>query len=349
MLSQAGADENFANPRRTSMNKLKTPLPPVVRIEPASACNLKCSHCPTGVFDMARTIMKPEVFERCIEEVAKHVPPIRVCSLYQGGEPFLNKHFMSMIPRVKALGIPLVKTISNAMLIRSEMCDDIITSGLDEIEISIDGHSPEENDRVRINARFEHLNMIVHKLVEANKRHGRRIKIVISSTQFLKIENPVVDEEPGPPAYLCKAFEDILEEIAFKPIWARLWPSNLPAEGYDLLHDDRAFTTPNRCSILDDMINIRADGTVVACCYDLTSMSNFGNIMDMSLQEIWDGYKSRKFREEFSNGEYPELCQNCLVVTGTKFLIHKKDNLGRKEIRLSELRTKCDDAAVTRR
>lgn len=287
---------------------------------------------------MARTIMKPKVFERCLEQVAKHVPPIRVCSLYQGGEPFLNKHFMSMIPRVKALGIPLVKTISNAMLIRPDMCDDVVTSGLDEIEISIDGHSPEENDRVRINSRFNHLNEIVHKLVEANKRHDRRLKIVISSTQFLNLENPAVDEEPSPPTYLCKAFEDILNEIEFKPIWARLWPSNLPAEGYDLLHDDRKFTAPNRCNTLDDMINIRADGTVVACCFDLTSMTNFGNIMDMSLQEIWDGYASKKFRKDFSNGEYPEICRNCLVVTGPKYLMHKNDAGARKELGITKLR-----------
>ena len=319
------------------MNTPKRPLPPVVRIEPASACNLKCSHCPTGVFEMARTIMKPDVFDRCLEEVAQHIPPIRVCSLYQGGEPFLNKHFMSMIPRVKALGIPLVKTVSNGMLIKPEMCDDIVTSGLDEMEISIDGHSPEENDLVRINSRFEYLNMILHKLVEANRRHGQPIKITISSTQFLSLENPAIDDPVGPPDFLCAAFSDILDDIEFKPTWARIWPSNLPADGYDILHDDRPFEAPTQCDILDDMLNIRADGRVVACCYDLTSMTNFGNIMETSIQEIWDGLPSTKFRDDFKSGKPPELCQNCLVMTGPQYLLHKKDDQDRKIHRVSEL------------
>ena len=314
----------------------KRPLPPVVRIEPSSACNLKCSHCPTGVFQMARTIMKPDVFERCLEEIKKHIPPLRVCSLYQGGEPFLNKHFMTMIPRVKALGFPLVKTVSNGMLIKPEMCDDIITSGLDEIELSMDGHSPEENDRVRINSQFERLNMILHKLVEANRRHGNRVKMVISSTQFISLDNPKIDEAAGPPAYLETAFADIIDGIHFKPTWARLWPSELPAEGYDMLHDDRPHVPPARCDILDDMINIRADGRVVACCYDLTSSTNFGNIMEMSLQEIWDGLPSLSFRKDYESGNYPELCQNCMLVTGPKYLLHKDSDRPRVIHRVSD-------------
>ena len=267
--------------------------------------------------------MKPEVFERCLEEVKKHIPPLRVCSLYQGGEPFLNKHFMAMIPRVKALGFPLVKTVSNGMLIKPEMCDDIVTSGLDELEISMDGHSPEENDRVRINSRFEHLNVIVHKLVEANRRRGEKLQMVISSTQFMSLDNLKIDEPAGAPAYLRNAFADIIEDIHFKPTLARIWPSALPAEGYDLLHDDRPHVPPSHCDILDDMLNIRADGRVVACCYDLTSTTNFGNIMELSIQEIWDGLPSVSFREGYESGNFPELCQSCMVVTGPQYLLHK--------------------------
>ena len=126
------------------------PLPPVVRIEPASACNLKCTHCPTGVVKQTRGIMKPHTFERVLSELKPHVPPVRVAVLYHGGEPFLNKNFLEMVRRVKALGIPLVKTISNGMLVQPEMCSEIVNSGLDAIEISLDAESPRENDMVRV-------------------------------------------------------------------------------------------------------------------------------------------------------------------------------------------------------
>ena len=59
-------------------------IPPVVRIEPASACNLRCLHCPTGVVDMTRSVMKPATFDRVLEQLAPHVPPVRVVVMYHG-------------------------------------------------------------------------------------------------------------------------------------------------------------------------------------------------------------------------------------------------------------------------
>ncbi len=129
------------------------PIPPVVRIEPASACNLRCLHCPTGVVDMTRSVMNPATFDRVLEQLAPHVPPVRVMMMYRGGEPFMNKRFLDMVNSVKVQGVPLVKTVSNGMVIKEELWEPIVTSGLDAIDISFDGTSPEENDAIRRRAR----------------------------------------------------------------------------------------------------------------------------------------------------------------------------------------------------
>lgn len=314
------------------------PLPPVVRIEPASACNLRCSHCPTGVFSMPRTIMKEPVFERCLSELAKHVPPIRVVSLYQGGEPFLNKHFLKMPRRVKEIGIPLVKTISNGMLIRPEQIDDVVTSGLDLIEISLDGQSPAESDHVRVRADFDRIVGVIRALVDAKKRLNPDFRVCISNTQFQDPERYDPEVAFPPPAnYLLETFADIRDHLEFNPNWARIWPSALPANGYDLLLDDRPRNMPTRCDLLDDMLNIRSDGQVVACCYDLTSISNLGNIMEQSLEEIWNGDAARNFRLQFESGDHPELCRECIVVTGDRFLVRKDGDAPQKTIRASTL------------
>lgn len=49
------------------MPKLK-----VVRIEPASKCNLACSHCPTGTVEMTRDIMSDIIFEKVLENLSKY-------------------------------------------------------------------------------------------------------------------------------------------------------------------------------------------------------------------------------------------------------------------------------------
>lgn len=299
------------------------PFPPVIRIEPASACNLKCSHCPTGVLEMTRTIMKPPLFDRVIEEIAPHVPPIRVAVLYHGGEPFLNKHFLPMVRRVKDLGIPHVKTVSNAMLIKPEMCEAIVRSGLDAIEFSLDGESPDENDAVRINCDFERVAMIVRRMVQDNRDAGRPLQISVSTTQFQTVDGFKRGRKAPIPRYLADAFAGVEDEIQFKPTWAMQWPSGAPSKGYDILWDDAPRKPARSCSLIDDTLTIRANGDVVPCCFDLSSMEIIGNIADASLAEIWRGGGYQALRRDFAAGRPPKLCQGCVVVTGDKYLLRR--------------------------
>jgi radical SAM protein with 4Fe4S-binding SPASM domain len=267
--------------------------------------------------------MTSEVFDRVLSEVAQHVPPIRVAVLYHGGEPFLNKQFLSMVSSVKALGIPLVKTVTNGMSIRRELCDAIATSGLDEIEFSLDGEDAKENDAVRQRCDFKYVVDVVRALAAANARHGLRMKIAIATVQFRRAIDTDFEREPEVPAFLREAFSDLGPAIHFKPTWAIVWPSGQPASGYDVLHDNRPRSPAVRCRLLEDTITIRADGTVVACCYDLLTQSSLGNIVRESLDEIWNGGQYRRFREGFSTGDYPSLCRNCAVVTGNRYLVKR--------------------------
>jgi radical SAM protein with 4Fe4S-binding SPASM domain len=281
--------------------------------------------------------MKPEIFERIVAELRLHVPPIRVAVLYHGGEPLLNRHFPAMAGRVKALGIPFVKSVSNGMLIRPENAETIVACGLDAIEISLDGASAAENNTVRRRSDFDRVCRAIHLLVDARRRLGSPIRIFVATTQFLLAERPLADHPAAVPPHMREAFADIAQEIEFKATWAKLWPSEQPAAGYDLLHDDRPRELPTSCSLLDETISIRADGTVVACCYDLTTMSNLGNIATQSLADIWRGEAYRKFRGDFVARNYPELCKGCVVVTGDKYLLQKRSQDPQRTISVSSL------------
>ena len=91
------------------------PFPKVLRIEPASKCNLGCVHCPTGTIEMTRGVMSLEIFEKIILEIKKNVQHIKVIVLYHGGEPFLNKNFFYMLNEIKKINKDIfVKTVSNS-------------------------------------------------------------------------------------------------------------------------------------------------------------------------------------------------------------------------------------------
>ena len=138
----------------TISNKYVRPFPRVVRIEPAGACNLACSHCPTGTIKMQRGVMRSGTFQATLESMRANIDSIKVVVLYHGGEPLLHKQFADMVKQVKSLGDVLVKTVSNGMLLSETAMIEIIDSGLDIIEFSLDGLSPEQNNFIRRNSDY---------------------------------------------------------------------------------------------------------------------------------------------------------------------------------------------------
>ena len=87
---------------------LSTPF--VVFADPASSCNFKYTFCPTGHPDMiAETgryqgVMKFEVFQKIIDDLADFDMPIKVLRMYRDGEPLLNKRFADMVAYAKKSG-----------------------------------------------------------------------------------------------------------------------------------------------------------------------------------------------------------------------------------------------------
>ena len=131
-----------------NLDKFILPFPPVVRIEPASQCNLKCSHCPTGTVDQERGIMQDDVFNQVLAAVKKNRKNIKVVTLYLGGEPFLNKNFFEMVKKLSSVGDFMLKTVTNGTILNDDLILKIVTSNLSLIEISLDGNSSMESDRI---------------------------------------------------------------------------------------------------------------------------------------------------------------------------------------------------------
>jgi radical SAM protein with 4Fe4S-binding SPASM domain len=299
------------------MKDYTRPFPGVIRVEPASACNLSCSHCPTGTVDMARGAMRPDTFKRVIEALTPHKRELRVVVLYHGGEPLLNKKFPEMVRAVKVLGVPYVKTVSNGMLMRDGWAEAIIVSGLDAIEFSIDGLSPAENNAVRRDGDYDTIVRNVKAFLAARKRMGSATPLVyISNTQFLA-GPPVTD--PQPPKFLTAAFKD--EDIEeFKCTWAMRWPHMVVEERYDVWGDPDDEDTRNACDHVDSTMTIRWNGDVVACCYDLTSQLVLGNVLRESLDVIWNGPRYLALRKSIDQRKFPEPCINCNVVRTGMYL-----------------------------
>ncbi|MDB5099449.1 MAG: hypothetical protein JWM80_3870 [Cyanobacteria bacterium RYN_339] len=307
------------------------PFPRVVRIEPAAACNLACRHCPTGTVDMKRGLMSEAVFDAALRALERHRDAVKVVVLYHGGEPLMNKAFPAMIRRIKALGIPFVKTVSNGMLLTETASRDLLASGLDALEISLDAQTEAQNDFVRRKSNYAQVVANIRRFVDLRAACDHPTpRLDLSSTQFLS--PATLDQRSGPvspPAHLLRDFgaELAAGTIGLKLHWAMRWPHMEVDEGeFDVFLDDQGEDL-NTCDHVDSTVTIRAEGDVVACCYDLTSRLVLGNILETDLAEIWNGPGYLGLREGIATKSYPSPCDNCNTVRRNAYLVPRAPQL----------------------
>jgi radical SAM protein with 4Fe4S-binding SPASM domain len=219
----------------------------------------------------------------------------RVLVLYHGGEPLLNKDLEYMILYAKSKGVQKTVFNSNVALLTEKRGITLGMAGLDEMRVSFDGESPEQNDTIRVNSHFNQHAPIVRKVAEGKIRPK---KIVIYNARF-------GTTEPAP--YLREFFKDSPVDFRGEKIrtWARDKNAPDPSGEVDF------------CSNLFETFTMLSDGSVVMCCEDLMADEIVGNVNEESPLAIWERMEER--RQAFAEKNYPKLCQSCWVVTG-KFM-----------------------------
>lgn len=306
----------------TTNNDEFLPFPRVLRIEPASQCNLSCSHCPTGTVEMTRSVMTEEIFERVLEEIEYHKNAIKVIVFYHGGEPLLNRNFYDMVAKVKKINSSFfVKTVSNGMALTLSHAKEILNSGLDVIEFSLDGESSEESQYIREQSNTAKIVKNIQALIDLKTQFNASIpEIYIATTQFLRDKTLIdIPEEAPVPRWLEETFNGKVS--GFKSTFALQWPHMGDSGKYDFLTVNGQDS--NECDHIINTLTIRSDGIVVPCCYDLTSKLEMGNIMKQSLNDIWNGRKYQILRHSIDNKKYISICAKCAVVRPPTYLIPK--------------------------
>jgi len=302
------------------------PLPSVLRIEPASQCNLACSHCPTGTVEMPRGIMSKQVFKKVIDNIINNRSDIDVVVLYHGGEPLLNSRFFEMALEIrKILPDSFIKTVSNGMVLNESNSRKILACSIDQIEFSLDGLSALHNQVIRKNSDTEKILNNIKKLINIKKTDNlEKPQIVIATTQFIDkyAEFPLGDAPV--PKWLTEQFNNL--DIVFKSQYAIKWPhmviqQDMDNRGlFDLVVDPYA-TDLSECDHVNNTITIRSDGNVVPCCYDLTSKLVMGNILKNSLINIWNSQGYMELRNSIKSKKYRSICGVCAVVRSPIYLV----------------------------
>ncbi len=287
--------------------KVLTPrsLPPYIKIEPTPLCQLRCPGCPqsdplTQESLKATMHLSMDSFRGIVDPLAKTLLGI---SLSNTGEPMLNKDLTAMIAYAHKRRIA-VSFPSNFSFSKSDkQLEELVLSGLDAMQVSLDGASAETYEQYRIGGRFDRVLHNVKTVSEIKKRLGlKRPRMIWKFVTFdhNKHEVPEVSET--------------YKELGFDAYEIVIDKANV--ERVKSFSDTQTKNQANKksCYWLYHTMVMRWDGNVDPCCRG----KNFkiGNAITTNVVDIWRGENYRRLRAGFSDDAqisdiHPE-CRACL-------------------------------------
>lgn len=133
--------------RRVTKSSYVPGYPTSVNVESTSLCNFKCSFCASGGSYGSRQvdILHYEEYRTIIDELA---PYIYMVSLYNLGEPFLNKDIFKMIAYARMKKVA-VRIATNGQLMDAVVCRELVKCKCDHIIVSLDAATKEVYDQLR--------------------------------------------------------------------------------------------------------------------------------------------------------------------------------------------------------
>ncbi|TVQ99641.1 MAG: radical SAM protein [Spirochaetaceae bacterium] len=143
-----------------------------IYVEPTNRCNFDCATCLRNAWHEDAGTMSEAIFERVLDTVRALDPPPEV--FFGGfGEPTFHPRIVDMIAALHREGARTL-IITNGSLLSTELSEQFVKAGLDEIWVSLDGASPESFADVRLG---QELPQILD-----NMRELSRVKLSHNST-----------------------------------------------------------------------------------------------------------------------------------------------------------------------
>lgn len=317
--------------------------------EVSYACNLACRHCYTNS-DMYKII--PTNWH----EVKTFLDKMKIMGIFTyaigGGEPMVLPFIYDMIEYSKSIGLGVSMT-SNGTLIKKKEAEKLKKSGLEVVQISIDGVG-KTHDNIRGNGTFEQAINSVKYLIDAG------ISVRFGSTINKENYNEI-------PQIIQLAKDNFVEVVAF----FRYMPSSKRGDGldldkYDMLKIARQLVESDKdsikiknekgekfylnfspagfftfllraqdinktiCTAGGGKFNLQSDGVVTPCSHLPMAV---GNIFNEEPQCVWEKFESvtnniRVIPQECLSCKYANQCRGgCKGISYIKYgdFIHKDD------------------------
>ncbi len=265
-------------------------------VEVTADCNLACAMCHHPSMVRPKGRMPFPLWTKCADEIAA-VSPRTQCWFSFCGEPLREPELLFRMLRYgKSVGLESLNVNTNGMLLKPELAEPLLDSGVDLVVIGIDGFSTETYERIRVNGSRDELYANVEHLLAA--RHARETGAEVQ-VQFIEMDENEHELEPFKAYWLERG---ATLKVRNKLSWGGKF--NTPLE----ISDDSRIACPWAMT----MMHVFWDGRVPRCPGDTEGEDFLGNAWDDSLTDLWGQlgvFRELHLAHRFD--DLPERCHTC--------------------------------------
>ncbi len=282
-------------------------FPLFIDIEVTNACNLRCPFCSTTVSGNKnkKGFISKENVKKIIDEGSDN--GLYGVKFNIRGEPLLHKDISYFVKYAKKKGLIDVYFNTNAFLLTEEMSYKLIEAKLDRISISFEGYTKKVYEENRVGSNYEKVLNNIEKLqIIKSKLNVNYPKIRI---QTVMIKNAFSIEK------YKEFWKNKVDEVAF-------------LDYKDMDVKNKGIVSSWICPQLWQRISVLWDGTISPCNHDDESLTELGNIDDISIKECWNSDKIMKLRDIHKIGlsHKIESCNGCFLRNSEIFKNGKIEN-----------------------
>ena len=259
----------------------------ILSIEFSSVCNLRCKYCYLDKLGRSKTL-DISVYEKLIKEVSENPDyNIRIIEWPISGEFFVYPYFREVIAITKRYMEqnphfrPWVILNENLMLMDEDRMDLILRSGVvKQLICSIDGHDKETFEDMRPPAKFDVIAERMRVLKVKNDALGHPVHIQINNGR---------DERS-----FGREFSAEMKEIMRLSDSVTSWHPEYWNESFNK-PDHQYYPAKGFCAFVFNNVTLSSSGFVSKCCMDLRGQTEYANLRQNTLQEIWHSDSRRQF------------------------------------------------------
>jgi len=275
-------------------------FPNYLLIEPASACNLRCTMC----FQIDQSfsnnknfmgMMDVELFKNIIDQAQKG--GTKAITLASRGEPTLHPKLGEMLEYCSGKFFEL-KLNTHANNLTEKLIHQILKSDMTDLVFSVDAYTKDVYESIRVNGIFENVLKNIQKFKEI------REKFYPNSKCATRISGVKVNSD--------------LDSQKFKEFWEKYVDHVVLVEmeiRWDTYNNPIEIGGTGPCEYLWERMYIWYDGICNPCDADYKSELAVGSVKNNTISEIWNGEKYNQIRNAHKNGKRKSCfpCDRCPV------------------------------------